>query len=396
MSAMLPVAAVSGNGTDARRIILVADPSWPNAAIPAAQMLASGIDVLVQLLPLAAVVADADWLESAEALVVEIDPDLPGDVAELVRIVAAIGAITPVIAAGRSLTTASARRLRAVGVAETISLPLDPTELDEALESARRLLPSRLAAEPARRGKLIVFCGSVGGAGTTMLAAQTDCFMAASARVCLIDLNVQSACAAVYLNMAPRLGLADLVGAGTRMDIDLIESVAAEHASGLRVIAGPNDMVPLEMLNPQFVRDLLGMAQAAFDIVIAELPAAWTDWSLAAMAMSDTTALVTALSVPGIRQAKRQYAVLDSNNLTHKTRLVLNRVPRPLFRTIDLGQSEKILGHKVGFSIANDYPTVSAAIDQGRTLTSIKAGSAVEKDVKAMAKSLLAALGVKA
>lgn len=391
---MLPVAAASGNGTDSHRIVLVADPSRPNAAIPAAQMLASGIDVIVQLIPLLAVVADAPFLKSAEALVVEVDPDLPDNVAELGRIVGEIGTIMPVIAAGRHLTTASARRLRSTGAAETISLPLDPLELEEALESARRQVPARQASEPARRGKLLSFCGSVGGAGTTILATQTGCFMAASARVCLIDLNVQSACAAVYLNMAPRIGLVDLVSAGLRMDVALIESVAAEHSSGLRVIAGPADMVPLEMITQDFVRDLLGMAQAAFDVVIVELPSAWTDWSLAALAMSDTIALVTALSVPGIRQAKRQYAVLDGNNLTYKTRLVLNRVPRPLFRTVDLNQSEKILGHKVSFSISNDYPTVSSAIDQGRTLTSVKAGSAVEKDVKAMANMLLAALGV--
>jgi Flp pilus assembly CpaE family ATPase len=49
-----------------------------------------------------------------------------------------------------------------------------------------------------------------------------------------------------------------------------------------------------------------------------------------------------------------------------------------------------VLGRKIDHSIANDYPTVSSALDQGRTIAEIRGGSKVVKDMKGLAEMLAA------
>lgn len=371
-----------------RRLILVANPARADTTIIGLSM-DDGIEIDIRMAPLSGVQVGNPVFTRGEALIIEVDPADQASLQQLTRIAREFGHKIPVIAAVNNLTTHGLRRMRNCGVAEAISLPMEKEEIEEALAVAREA--NRVQqAEAQQRGKLISVIGCVGGAGATMLATQLGCILAGSKTVCLIDLNIQAATVACYLDIMPPLSVADLIEAGPRMDADLLRSVSSEHASGLRVIAGPATMVPLDVMTMTFTQDLLRLAVEAFDIVIVDLPPAWTDWSLAALTGSDAILLLSSLSVPGIRQAKRQMDLLEMNGLTASTRFILNRVPKKLFRTVDLEEAEKLVGQRVTFSIANDYPTVSTAIDQGKPLASVRKGAQVDKDIKAIAERLLA------
>jgi pilus assembly protein CpaE len=370
-------------------VVLVANPGSEGADLFAPSLVSAGAGPTPYLAPLSAVQPSDPRLSGAEVLIVEIDPGDQQQINHLTRIVRDFGSRLAVVAAGRNLTTLGLRRLRNTGIVEAISLPIEHEELNEALAAAREAVRANVERQ-VKQGRLIAVAGSIGGAGTTMLATQLGCQFAATKSTCLIDLNIQAGAAACYLDMIPQLTLVDLVDAGSRMDGDLLRSVTAEHSSGLRIVSGPSDMVPLDLINVAFIQDLLRLATQEFEVVILDLPPAWTDWSLAALTLADVILLVSALSVPGIRQAKRQMAVLDANGLGQQTRVTLNRVPKKMFRTVDLAESEKLIGHEIAFTIANDFPTVSAAVDQGRTIESVRRGSKVDADVKAIAAQLAA------
>lgn len=362
--------------SQALRVVLVLDPIRGTPPL-AASLDVAGVDLVLHLAPLSAIVPGVPFLGGADVLIVEVDPAAPDETMTLARIVGENPSL-PVVAAGRDLTLAASRRLRAFGAVEVVSLPIDAVELGDALDAVRRTL----TVPASRRGRIVAVHGALGGAGTTMVATQLGCLWAATRSTCLIDFNLQAATAALYLDMTPPLSLADLAEARGRLDGALLTSVAARHASGLSVIAGPPEMVPLDLLGPGSATDILKLATQAFEVVLVDLPAAWTDWSIATLSAADAILLVTALSVPGVRQARRQLDVIEANGLGAATRVVLNRVPKKLFRTVDLGDAEALLRRRVDHSIANDYPTVSAAIDQGRTIGAVKPGCPVEKDLK--------------
>src|SRR3546814_11856781 len=83
------------------------------------------------------------------------------------------------------------------------------------------------------------------------------------------------------------------------------------HSSGLSVVAAPRDVMPLEKFTPDFIRRLTEVARSRFDVVLADLPPAWSLWTFEALRQSDEILLVTQMTVPGVRQARRP---LDTPN----------------------------------------------------------------------------------
>src|SRR3546814_13823442 len=91
-----------------------------------------------------------------------------------------------------------------------------------------------------------------------------------------------------------------------RLDADLLEGAMSRHHSGLSVVAAPRDVMPLESFSPDFIRRLIEVARSRFAVVLADLPPAWSQWSFEVLRQSDEVLLVTQITVPGVRQARRQ------------------------------------------------------------------------------------------
>src|SRR6185437_5597414 len=109
----------------------------------------------------------------------------------------------------------------------------------------------RHSAAAAANGKLVsVIKGSSGGGATALLSQLTIGFAQNEASfsrdVCLMDLDVQFGDIAFQMGLRPKLSLFDLLEAGNRLDGSLLRATTTDHASGLKVIASPPEMMPLE------------------------------------------------------------------------------------------------------------------------------------------------------
>lgn len=361
---------------------------------------AAGLDVSELALPDISVQLHAGSLDSfaaqqalmraTDVLVVELDPADVRAMEAFERFATAQRGTMLVVAAVRELSVPVTRRILRSDAVDVLPLPFSPEELFQAIETARQArdaAPPAVAAPvmaPRRRGKVVSLLGALGGVGTTSLATQLGVVWAESCRVCLLDLDVQFGNAALYLNLRPRMTVADLIDAGERMDGEYLNSVAERHGSGLAVVAAPPDIVPFDILSPDMVQKLIALAAENHDVVLIDLANAWTNWSAAALTVSDAIVLVSELSVAGVHQAKRQLDLLEANGMSERVQLVLNRMSNSLFRKADLTQTEQALKRKVDHVISNDYPTMSAAIDEGRTVGAIKVRSRLEKDMRAL------------
>lgn len=352
-------------------------------------------DTLVRIFPgtLASYASNGPMVRGTDVLIAQFDADNPREFEEFERFVKAHKNHLPVIAAVRGLTVALTRKVLRSEAIDVLPVPFTPDELHQAIETGRHKMLGILPQERMNGGRVITFLGALGGVGTTAVATQAALIWSATQSVCLIDLDLQFGNAALYLNLKPQLTLADLLDAGDRMDGEFLRSVAEKHASGLSVIASPRDMMPLDALTPEFVDRLLDLAVQSYDVVLVDLPGAWISWSLSALQKSDAICLIAGLTVPGVHQARRQLEVLEANDLGDRVRLVLNRIVSPMFGKADLSEAEKVLRRKVNFPLANDYPTISAAIDEGKFIGSIKVKSRVEKDMRAMVAELGAMIG---
>jgi pilus assembly protein CpaE len=259
-------------------------------------------------------------------------------------------------------------------------------------------LEKRSEAAITTRAKLVSFIKSVGGVGATSLLTQLAIRFAENEAAhgresCLVDLDVQFGDVAFQLGLRPKLSLTELLDAGARLDGDLVRATATEHPSGLKVIAAPGEMMPLEGMNSDHVLRIVDMATHEFGSVFIDLPTNWTNWSLSLVARSDLVVLVTELTVAGLHRARRQLDLLQSQDLGNlDVRVIVNRYDKAMARTVGLADAAKALGRDVSYTVANDFPVMRMAIDRGVPINEIKRKTALGRDLDTLDAGIAAAL----
>ena len=349
------------------------------------------------------VVPVTDWidpaeLESAPAAVVQVDPDTVASIKRFQKLAKSVA--TPLIAAAYDPPLALVRSLIRSGAHDVVPLPLSMEDLETSLAPLKEELAKRETAAATRNARLVSVIKSVGGVGATALASQLAIrFAESEARcgreVCLIDLDVQFGDIAFQLGLRPKLSLADLLEAGNRLDGSLLRATTTPHPSGLNVIAAPAEMMPLEGVSNDHLMQIVELATREFGTVFVDLPSNWTNWSLSTVARSDLVLLITELTVAGINRAKRQLALLDSQDLSNlDVRVVLNRFEKSQSRTIRPADVRQALGQDVAYTVANDFALMRSAVDRGVPIDEIKRKSALGKDLDTLDAGIAAALGL--
>jgi pilus assembly protein CpaE len=379
-----------GAMTGPLKVVLI--PRKLGQAPEAEQLAQAGIALHEQLADVAAIAENSPLLGEADALVVEVVPTDPAQMEAFDRLVHLAAGSVGVIAAVDGLTVANTRALLRAGALDVLPIPFTADELKQAVEPARRVVrqaPTRPSTPQRRQGRVVAFLGAIGGVGATSIATQLGILWAETSRVGIVDLDIQFGSAALFLDLKPSLTLANLMEESERLDSELLQSVAVKHKSGLEVVAAPTDMLPVDSLSGDLVDQILRTATQTYDVVLVDLPTVWTEWTVRVLQRADTIVLVSNLTVPGIYQARRQLEVLDANGLMHKLQMVANRVQYGMFRpTVDLKETEAVLGRRIDFTIANDYPAVSAANDEGRTLKEVRGKARIVKDLQALGDKL--------
>jgi pilus assembly protein CpaE len=341
---------------------------------------------------------DAALLDGAAAAVVQVDQDDSASVRRFQQLAQASD--VPLIAAVYDPPLALIRSLVRAGAYDVVPLPLTQDELESALGPLREELSKRQSLTEASKGKLVTIIKSVGGVGATALLGQLAIRFAANEaahrrEACLVDLDVQFGDSAFQLGLQPKLSLSDLFEAGMRLDGSLLRATTTVHPSGLKVIAAPSEMMPLEAISSEDVLQIVELATREFGTVFVDLPTNWTNWSLSLVARSDLVLLVTELTVAGLARASRQLALLESQDLdTVDVRVIVNRYEKSLARNIRPADVQHALGRETAYTIANDFPLMRAAIDRGVPVDEVKRKSALGKDLDKLDASVAAAIGL--
>ena len=224
----------------------------------------------------------------------------------------------------------------------------------------------------------------------TTLAVQTAMLMLnsggprAKPSTCLLDLNFQNGTAADYLDLEPRLNLAEIEPRPDRLDRQLLEVMLSYHASGLAVIAAPNRPAEMRSFDPDVVTRLLDLVSANFDYVVFDMPRTWFSWTDSVLLGSNKLFIVSETTVPSLRHAKQLVAAIkerlgDGPN----PQVIVNRFEHRMFSSgLRRGDLVQTLGDAFVAAIPNDYALVREAIDRGVPLDEVKPGNKVSAALK--------------
>ena len=340
---------------------------------------------------------DPEDLAGCAAAVVQVDPSLPASMKRFESLAASTK--TPLIAAAYDPPLALVRALVRAGAHDVVPLPLDLGDLETSLLPIRDRLSRASASDHAADGKLVCAIKSVGGIGATSLLTQLAIRAAENEApfrrdVCLLDLDLQFGNAAFQLGLRPSLTFLDLLEAGSRLDGELLRSTTTAHDSGLKVIAAPSTLIPLDAVTSEQLIEIVELAKREFGTVFIDLPASWTNWSLSLLAQADLVLLVTELSVSGLHRARRQLDLLREQDLASvDLRIVVNRFEKSLLRSIRSSDVSQALGRDISYTIANEPAVMREAIERGVPISDIKRKSAVGKDIDMLDAGIAGAFG---
>lgn len=336
-------------------------------------------------------------VQECDAVLIDVDFRSPKELAAAEALIGTQPRLSFVVTTDHA-TVEGMRRLLRVGISDLVAQPIQRRELMDALQ---RAVGGRGQAEAPSDGAVVSFLKSGGGAGATALAVQSACALpkvrnakpSPQADIALLDFDIQFGAVNLHLDLPQQASLIDLVAAGDRLDPTMLRGLMHHHRSGIDVLPAPRTLQPYDSITPEDVGQVVAMARRTYRSVLVDLPQAWTGWTRAALAASDRAVLVLQLTVPSIRQARRQIDTLAEEGLgSLPLTLVANAVAKGFFAPesgIGTKEAERALGRAIDHVVQADA-AMQQAVNLGVPLMEVKGGDKLARRMAAVVDAVLA------
>jgi len=235
-------------------------------------------------------------------------------------------------------------------------------------------------------GKIVSVYAPHAGVGTTTFAVNLAVQLQKNTgeTVVLIDLDLQRADAAVYLNFKPAYTILDVCQNIDKLDNTFMEGALHAHDSGLLVLAAPTNIEDSEAVTGAELDQVLTMLRSMYPYIVIDTSTHLNEISLIAMEQANATFLVTDNMVSSIRGVQRTFDTLERLGIdTHNYQVVLNK---PLARS-DINEKDikEALKRNVTYSLPYDESTAVVAANQGVPLGKVNSRSALNEAIAAIA-----------
>jgi len=317
-----------------------------------------------------------------DAFLIEIDTNSDAALDLVETICSRKPAATVMVYAGKSQPDLVMRSMRA-GAREFLTAETAPNEFADALTRAAIRHAEQAARKP--RGKVLVFWGAKGGSGVTTIAANLAIALRAETgdSVALVDLNPQLGDIAVLLGLTPRFTIADALLNPDRLDEEFVSNLAAPHASGVSVIAGPDEYQASIKVDARTVGKFVDTVRGSFPFVVIDAGLGLGSAVEPLFQIATTVFIVAQADLASLRNSQRLIAHLQEYGAP-SIELVLNRFEARKTE-FDDERLTKILGVAPKWKIPNDYAAARRASNAGTPL--LASGSSVAKALRLMARA---------
>jgi pilus assembly protein CpaE len=293
----------------------------------------------------------------------------------------------PVVIIGPSQDLSMMRRFMTAGARGYVNRPVDFQDLRNSIRAvhqsaqderlARLRLPGSArgdGAEPGESGFVVAVFAGKGGVGKTALAVNLAVWLQTQfgGRACLVDADFAFGDSALHLDLNPRYSVYDWVNHvdkdRDRLDPDYLQSIMAEHSSGLRVLCRPPRPEHAEMITAEHMQRLLALLPTKFTYVVVDCMPSYEDRILTIL---DHTDLIVLMVTPEMGAITSTTVFLDlAKRLGYKEEqicIVMNRAHSGV--GIEAEDVRTALGRDVDFSVPTDGPNVSLSVNRGVPLS---------------------------
>ena len=280
------------------------------------------------------------------------------------------------------------RAMRA-GAKEFLSQPIKVEDLIGALE---RISERRFGRgdNKARGSTVIAVAGATGGVGTTSVAVNLGCILAADPKntVALVDLDLALGDADVFLDTIPDYTLVDVAQNVTRLDFALLKRSLTKHASGLYLLPRPVQLGDAANIKPDDLQRVMGLLKATFSHLIVDLSKGFTANDMVALEMATEVLLVTQLDLPCLRNVVRlMMSFSEIEGMKDKVKIIVNRAGLESGQ-ISLKKAQETIGRDIFWQLPNDYRVMVEVRNNGVPLIEQAPKAAITQALRQMADAL--------
>lgn len=266
------------------------------------------------------------------------------------------------------------------GARDLLAEPFDAEELVAALE--------RLRTDPRRgqasKADVTVVMGAAGGVGTSFIASSLAHALATetSTPTLLVDLDINAAPLASFLDLAPERGLLQALAEVEYLDEHALPGYVTKHRSGLHLMGAPSKTTVFKKdIDANRFATMLGVVVTRYRHVVVDGSNVIDDLCLTTLGMARHVVLVVQQSVVQLKQATRLLRSLYAEVGIPDDRIVVV-VNRHLKRsTVALEDMRRTLARDRLAVVPNQYQAVLASIDGGIPVLDLDRSSAVAKAI---------------
>jgi len=236
---------------------------------------------------------------------------------------------------------------------------------EQSRKNRMKLVKNNGSDSDIKTPQIVTVFGTKGGVGKTTLAVNLAVQTAKTTgkKVLLLDLDLQFGDVAVYMNIMPKRSISELAQEKNKLNIELVESYLITHQSGVKILPAPIRPEYAEIVNAEFVQDLLTLLRSKYDYIIIDTPPVFHDTLLGALDMSTQIFIIMSMDLPTIKNIKLCMELLKTLHLDSKVKMVLNRASEDFGVTIK--DCEEVLDMKIGSQIPSDGKIVVKAANRG-------------------------------
>lgn len=310
------------------------------------------------------------------------------------------GSGAPIVALTIEGDIEQARQLILAGARSFVTIPLRDGELAQTLrqvvelEEMRRIQTAPPGGAPGIRAgnaTLLAVYSPKGGVGCTTLSTNLAVALQAvtGQAVALVDAARQFGHTGLVMNLRAPHTLSDLLPHLSGLEPDLVQSVLAEHVSGVSVLLSAPSPDKARQISPDAIRSILGVMARMFDLIVVDVPSTLDDYSLAILDMATRILLVVVPEVTAIRDAKLFLEVYKSVGYsTEKIDLVLNRISGA--HGVKVGEIEAAMKRESIAQIPDDPSLIPFSLNRGVPLVYSHQRSPVGKSILQLAQRVAA------
>jgi pilus assembly protein CpaE len=287
----------------------------------------------------------------------------------------------PLIVVGPPANPEAMRLAIRSGARDFLVEPLRPEDLITALSHIRR--DPRRGAQPI--GSVDVVVGAAGGVGASFIACNLAHLTAAVAqRSCLLmDLDVNYAPLAHFLDLKPERGLIEALAALESLDEHALPGYVSKHRSGLHVMCTvPKTVVLSRDVQPDRVETLLNILTMQYQQVLVDSPHHVDAINAAVFGVARSVLVVLQQSVMHVKNAARLIHILtkELGLPRERIRIVVNRYSKR--GTVQLEDVRRTLDMPKVFAVPNHYELSLNSIDTAMPMFDLDKDAAVVRSLR--------------